>query len=202
MKKYCFALLLSCITACPAIAETTSRDFQMNRPTIDLITTPEYSVNFGPKNKRAPEQREWLEVEVSFDWQPSDKELRFLDELTVNYFILLNDNRDPRKNTLLTGTVVHTLVGQGKQLKSVMYVSPRALQKFFDGKTPSTATAAVYNVAATISHNGQVVAESSWKGDDREWWSTFEPVSGHVLNKDQTPFAPLAWDYYEAVKPR
>jgi hypothetical protein len=25
---------------------------------------------------------------------------------------------------------------------------------------------------------------------------------GYVLNKNETPFAPLVWDYYEAIKTR
>jgi hypothetical protein len=45
------------------------------------------------------------------------------------------------------------------------------------------------------------VAEGSWKGKG-QWWSTMQQVNGYVLNKNETPFAPLAWDYYEAIKAR
>jgi hypothetical protein len=29
-----------------------------------------------------------------------------------------------------------------------------------------------------------------------------QQVNGYVLNKNETPFAPLVWDYYEAIKAR
>ena len=53
----------------------------------------------------------------------------------------------------------------------------------------------------TITKQGQLVAEGSWKGKG-QWWSTMQQVNGYVLNKNETPFAPLAWDYYEAIKAR
>jgi hypothetical protein len=84
-------------------------------------------------------------------------------------------------------------------MHSVMYVSPRTLERFFAGKAPNNVTAAVVDVGVTITKQGQLVAEASWKGRG-QWWSNYQQVSGYVLNKSETPFAPLAWDYYEAIK--
>lgn len=204
MKQILSILVLSVALASAAFSQQLSREFSIAQVTPELVITPEYNFNFGPKNKKVAKNKEWLEVEVSFDWQPKAKEPRFLDELTVNYYILLNDNRDPKKNTLLTGSVTHTAIPQEKGMKSVVYVSPRTLERFFEGKTPTTATAAIFNVGVTLTQQGQLVAESSWKGDarSRQWWTGFQQVSGYVLNKNETPFAPLAWDYYEAIKAR
>jgi hypothetical protein len=84
-------------------------------------------------------------------------------------------------------------------MNSVMYVSPRTLERFFGGKTPNNITAAVVDVGVTITKQGQLVAEASWQGRG-QWWLNYQQVSGYVLNKSETPFAPLAWDYYEAIK--
>ncbi len=35
-----------------------------------------------------------------------------------------------------------------------------------------------------------------------QWFARFTALSGLVLSKDQTPFAPLYWDRYEQMKPR
>jgi len=86
-------------------------------------------------------------------------------------------------------------------MNSVMYISPRTLERFFDGKAPGTAASALVDVGVTITKQGQLVAEKSWKGKG-QWWSSLEQVNGYVLNKNETPFAPLAWDYYEAIKAR
>jgi hypothetical protein len=202
MKATILTLLLSLCISALADAQSVSEEFSVGKPVIDFVTTPEYSVNFGPKNKKVGKNKQWLEVEASFDWHPKLKEPLYLDELTINYYILLNNHRDAKKNTLLTGSVVHTSIPQSKGLKSVMYVSPRALERFFEGKVPATAAMSVFNIGITVTHNGAVVAENSWKGPESEsrWWTSFTEVPGYVLNKNETPFAPLVWDYYEAIK--
>lgn len=179
-----------------------NNDFQIVSITPSLVTTPEYSINYGPKNKKVPKNKDFLELEVSFDWQPRAKEPKFLDDLTLNYYVLLsNKSKEYPKGVLLTGSVTHTAIPQARGLNSVMYVSPRTLERFFDGKAPNTVNATVVDVGVTITKQGQLVAEKSWKGKG-QWWSTLQQVSGYVLNKNETPFAPLAWDYYEAIKTR
>lgn len=201
MNKIVTSLLLAAGTLSIATAQP-AKDFQILKITPDLATTPEYNFAFGPKNKKVQKNKDWLEVEVSFEWQPRDQKPEFLDELTFNYFILLNNkSRENPGGTLLTGTVTHVAIPQAKGLNSVMYVSPRTLERFFEGKIPSTASSAITDVGVTITKQGQTVAEASWKGRG-QWWSALQQVSGYVLNKNDTPFAPLAWDYYEAIKAR
>jgi hypothetical protein len=72
----------------------------------------------------------------------------------------------------------------------------------FDGKLPANADQAVHDIGVTLSKQGQVVATTSWKSKTGEWWPSFQQTPGFVLSKNETPFAPLAWDYYEAVKPK
>mgnify|MGYP007114273670 FL=1 len=85
-------------------------------------------------------------------------------------------------------------------MHSVVYVSPRTLERFFGGRVPGTAGAAVAAVAVTITNQGQIVAENVGGTFKSQWWTSFQQTSGYVLNKNQTPFAPLAWDYYESIK--
>jgi hypothetical protein len=202
MKQLSLLSLFAALAVPTAMAQPVNTEFNIVKITPDLVTTPEYSVNFGPKNKKVARNKEFLEVEVSFDWQPKNPKPEFLDELTFNYYILLNNkNRENPKGTLLTGSVTHIAIPQAKAMNSVMYVSPRTLERFFEGKSPTTASAAVIDVGVTITKQGQLVAEASWKGRG-QWWSELQQVSGYVLNKSETPFAPLAWDYYEAIKTR
>lgn len=168
-----------------------------------FLSSPTYSgVQY---DKRGTKARQWLEVEVTFDYAPKKKDEKYASEVTVSYYILLNNadvNKD-RKPTLLTGTVTHvdvpSLAVGGKGLHSVAYVSPRTLERFFDGKAPGTLAQAVRDVGVTISAGGQLGAEKSWKGKG-QWWPQYQAVSGSVLNKNETPFAPLQWDYYEVIK--
>ncbi len=197
--------LLACAllaSALSAQAQQANTDFKITKITPDLVTTADYTYSFGPKNKKVAKNKDFLELEVSFDWQPRSKDPAFLDDLTLNYYVLLNNkSKEHPQGTLLTGSVTHAAIPQGKGMNSVMYVSPRTLERFFGGKSPTTATAAVVDVGVTITKQGATVAEGSWKGRG-QWWSTLQQVTGYVLNKNETPFAPLAWDYYEAIKAR
>ena len=86
----------------------------------------------------------------------------------------------------------------GRDLFSVMYVSPRSISRIMDNK-PVT-NVAIQNAAVQILKGGQVVAEKSMKGTG-QWWTQGQSLTGLLINKNETPFAPLYWDRYEAIKP-
>ena len=148
----------------------------------------------------------WLEVEVTFE--RTAKEPKFADELTFNYYVLLKNERitEDKKPTMLTASIIHVNVPQEKGLHSVAYVSPKALAALFDGKTPVNAQQTVTDVGVTISGKNGLLAIATSKGTvkgDKGWWDNtalYTPKTGMLLNKNETPFAPLEWDYYEAVK--
>lgn len=167
----------------------------------ELIKTPDYSFSMGPSGKKTP-AKDWLAIDVSFDWQPRNSPVQFIDELTFTYYILLNNkSQEFPQGTLLVGQVTHVAIPIQKGMNSVMYVSPRTLERFFGGKSPSTSRAAIQNVGVTVSRQGQMVAANSLQAADQPWWQNLQQVQGYVLNKSETPFAPLVWDYYEAIKP-
>jgi hypothetical protein len=113
--------------------------------------------------------------------------------------LLSNKSVAAPQGTLLSGQVTHTAIPVQNDLRSVMYVSPRSLERFFDGKIPSSQDSAIVDIGVTITRQGQIVAEKSLKGSG-EWWPQFQQTPGYLLDKTQTPFAPLYSDYYEAVK--
>jgi hypothetical protein len=90
------------------------------------------------------------------------------------------------------------------ELKTAIYVSPRNLERLFINKpgdrVPSDETSAIVDIGVTISKQGQVIASKSFKAASGIWWPQYQQTPGFLLNKSETPFAPLNWDYYEAVK--
>ena len=178
-------------------------DFKVNKLEVALLDSPTFQAGSYRKTSSGGGVKPvWLEIECSFAW--AAREPLYLDELTVTYYIAL-DKATPKEPTgiVLTGSVVHVNVPQGKDLHSVMYVSPRALEKLFDGKAP-TAVGQVYKDAAVvISYQGKEVASLGLK-QKQPWWTNpaIKPIPGYLLNKSETPFAPLSWDYYESIKPK
>lgn len=209
LKTSLAAIASAILMAAMASAQTKSSDFEITKVLPELVKTPDINFSGGPTGKGKGKGRDFLAVEVIFSWQPRDQKApTHLEEVTVNYYILLNNKGqipdNPTAETLLTGSVTHVSVPQGKDLKSVIYVSPRTLEKFFRGKVPATLNNIVRDAGATIIRDGETVAQGSAKADLRNktpWWAEMPSTDGLLLNKNQTPFAPLIWDHYEEIKP-
>lgn len=204
------AILLTLFAISPSVrAQQAAPNTEVSITKIEsaFVDTPKITAS-GYSKKSPGRPGSWLEVEVTFDRSVLPKEPKYAEELTFNYYILLKNERvtEDKKPTLITGSVVHVHVPQEKGLHSVAFVSPRTLARFFDGKIPANAQQAVTDVGVTVSGKNGLLAISTSKGTvkgDKGWWDNpapYTPVAGALLNKNETPFAPLEWDYYEAIK--
>lgn len=203
-------LLLAALLGTTSHAQIKNSPYTIKKITPELIESP--SINAGSYRKSStggPRQAKWIEVDVEFEREsaerdPKAKRADFVDNLTVNYYILLNNANDTedRKPTLLTGSVTHTDVPADKGLHSSAYVSPSTLSRLFLGRPPTSATQTIIDIGVTISDSSGIVAIDTVKGtvkDDKGWWddtSKLTPLTGRILDKNHTPFANLAWDYY------
>lgn len=223
-RQIALAALSAAALCLPSFAQDASpnTEFRITKIEPAFQPTPDYSgAGYSKKSRGKPS--EWLEIEVTFEWagpknpDPADPKAKYTDDVAVNYFVLLN-NKSPLypKPVLLTGTVNLAKVGPAplKEARSVMFVSPKDLDILFGGRVPGTPSAAVAGIGVSISSGGKVVAAHTTKGsmDPRNptqgWWdlpsadTDLLKVPGVLLDKTQTPFAPLAWDYHELVKPK
>jgi hypothetical protein len=160
-------------------------DFQLTKITRNLITTPQFTYS-GAQQYVTDQRQRWLEVEATFASAPE-----FADELTFKYFILINGK-------LLTGEVTHTNIAAGRENRSVMYVSPHTLARLMGNR--EVAPTAIQNIAVQIVQQGAVKSELSLDRAAPQWFAAIPQVAGFVLNKNETPFAPLYWDRYEQIK--
>ncbi len=192
--------LLVGFSLCSLKAQTTP-EFGISKVEPQLVTTP--SVTYSGATQKATQggAKKWLEIETSFTWQPRTATDKYADDVVVNYYVLLaNKSATAPQGTLLTGQVtLNSIPAKQNDLKSVMYVSPRTLERFFNGATPSSISSAVIAYGATISYKGQVQCEKSVNATG-QWWNQVQQTPGYLLTKGETPFAPLNWDYYEQVK--
>lgn len=173
-----------------------------------LIDSPRISAG-GYSKKAARKAEPWLELEVTFDRVARPDADLYLQELTFNYFVLLKNEgvTVDRKPTLLTGSVTHVMIPAEKGMHSVMFLPPRMLASLFQGKVPQNIQQAVTDFGVTVTGKDGLMALATWKGTvrgDKGWWdnaAAFNTVAGLLRNKDQTPFAPLEWDFHETIKP-
>lgn len=161
-----------------------TREFQITRITKNLISTAEYNYGGGGQYRTNPNDR-WVEVETEFMAAPD-----WTDEITLKYYVLLNGR-------LLTGEVTHVNIVAGSN-RSVMYVVPVALTRFA-GNRPVVPTM-IQNVAVQLLQGGAVKDELSLARTPGQWFAGLSPITGFILNKNETPFAPLYWDRYAQIK--
>ena len=147
----------------------------------EVVKTPEFNLSSGPQKRSRLGQ--WLEVEVEYETKPED-----IDDLTFKFTILV-------EKKLLDGEVTHINIPKGRDHFSVMYVAPRTLEKLTGGK-PLTG-ASIENVWVEVSKQGQILDKQSFRPGVPP---NLPHLPGLVLNKDETPFAPLFYDRYEAIK--
>src|SRR2546429_6208942 len=135
--------ILICVVvflAYAAAAQTRgASEFQITKITKNLISAPQFTYT-GAEQYQTNQRDRWLEVEVEFSAAPE-----FTDELTFKYYILINGK-------LLTGDVTHTNIAAGRENRSVMYVSPRALARFNANRPITPVT--VQNIAVQIVQQG------------------------------------------------
>lgn len=184
-KRGWIAALAFTVGLCGSLEGQGRSEFQITKITKNLITAPQYTFT-GAEQYQTDQRERWLEVEVEFMATP-----QWTDELTLRYYILFNGK-------LLTGDVTHTNIASGRGNRSVMYVSPRSLARFGSGQVVTANS--FQNIGVQIVREGAVKDEQSLARAPLQWFSTLPQVSGFVLNKNETPFAPLYWDRYEQIK--
>jgi hypothetical protein len=205
IKKLLPVAAIIVATTLHAQAQVPQSGLEITKISATFEKSPEFNLGIGPEPRKA-NSKDWLWIEAEFTYTPRDRNAPpFLDELRFTYYVLLNNaSRENPNGTLLTGSVDHVAISPGKGLHSAMFVSPRTLERFFGGKAPTSENTATVAIGVTISRQGQLVAElSNGKGQGRpQWWSTMQQTPGYLLNKNETPFLPLFWDYFEAIKAR
>jgi len=192
-------LIFFAITLSSASAQLNS-EFQIRKISPSIISTPTLNYVTGPV--KPSRSKNWMELEVTFEWHPRSSVEKFADDVMVNYYVLMTEKSvDSPNGTLLTGqvTLVSVPAKTSTPRRTVMYLSHRTMQHFSGGKDHYSPQSVLNNIGVTISYHGKVVAEKSLNGSG-EWWKNYQPVTGYLVSKEMSPFAPLFSDYYEDVK--
>ncbi|MEI6871072.1 MAG: Amuc_1102 family pilus-like protein [Verrucomicrobiota bacterium] len=183
-------------------AQAAGRRIENVQPKINLIGSPEILANIKgaqAKKPRIPGPGEpapiWLEFETDFD--SADE----FPELTVKCSLLLQMGQ---RMKLVEGEVTLVDVAKGKDRHTVLYISPKSLNKLAENKPFTMTMVRAFWVellvqgetfGAQFKSVGGLTYEQISKEKDR-----LDKSSDLMLGKAQTPFAPLFWDYYEAAK--
>jgi hypothetical protein len=148
----------------------------------EVVKTPEFTLKSG--SEKRSKLGDWLEIEVEYETKAEE-----IDELTFQFTVML-------ENKLLDGQVTYITIPKGRDHYAVVYIAPRTLEKLTGGK-PFTA-ANIQNVWVIVTKSGQNLDQAAVKNVAIP---NLPHTNGLILNKSETPFAPLYFDRYEAIKP-
>jgi hypothetical protein len=188
MKALFRTLLLLTLLALPSFgwAHGPAGGFQITKIDKNLITAPQYSY-IGGEQITTNQRDLWLSIDTEFT-----STLEVADDVVFKYFVLIGGK-------VLTGEVTHTNILAGRGLRSVMFAPPKVLARFNGGR-PLVA-ASIQNIAVQIVQQGAVKEQANLSRASAGWYTSLPQVPGFLLNKNDTPFAPLYWDRYEQIKP-
>jgi hypothetical protein len=177
----------------------TASEFAITKIEPQIVTRP--ALSYSGATQKTAQPKSWLEIEVTFASQSANPVEKYTDDLVINYYVLLSNKTVLfPQGALLTGqTALTSVPAKQNDLKSVIYLSPRSMERLFDGKAPTSTSSAIVDIGVTLTKQGQIVAQKSLKGSG-VWWPQFQQTPGYLLNKSETPFASLNWEYYEQVK--
>ena len=159
---------------------------KLGKPQPSGIKSPEYMIQSGPQKRY--KILTWLEIEVPYDTLIDD-----IPELTFEFVVGIGVGANEK---LLDGNVTYINIPKGRDHYAVMYIPPRTLDKLTAGKTLTQADIA--NVWVTVKSQGATVDLTALKPENIP--TSLPHLPGLILNKNQTPFAPLYYDRYETIK--
>lgn len=163
---------------------------------------PEFALK-GTTDKRF-KAKDWLEIEFEIDVKApkgSTKDVKFLDDVTIKYYVFLQP-ADEKKKVVLMADVSYVNVPVDETIHSVVYLSNATLYNISGDKLVHKGLITYYGAEAFF--NGKPAGSiASMKIANAPWWENpnLPPVqTGRLLPKHKTPFAPLWYDYYMEEK--
>ena len=180
-----FGLIM--MATAPAVFSQSSALFEIRNIRQQPVNAPTYG-GAGELGGRPPTLwQQWLKIEVQFDSKPE-----WADDVQVKYYVLLTDQGNSK---YFSGEITHMNVARGQHY-SAMFMQPNSVKRYSNGQYAV--------VTARVFYNGAVVStrtEAQGKSVPASWWEKYTPIMGCLLPPQETPWAPVADERFEAVKP-
>jgi len=157
--------------------------------------TPNYQDHSAPQ---ATSKYSWLQIMVEYTAEGGRD--GWIDEVSLEWHVLVQG----RRTLLLHKTVSYVDVESGKH-RAVVYIRPAIIRRYGKNRRISKRDVHVY-VLARVNGVGSSYATYPRERIRSKWWEAKPPRvmlrPGELKSRDETPFAPLDYDYYEQLKPR
>jgi len=168
-------------------------------PDINTLETPDFGQVQG--SNRRGKSKSWMEFDVPLEFETTNNEEHFVDEVTVDWYVAI---KDPKSSSflLLEKSVDYVNFPTKEEISVSVYLSPASI-KILTGKD-RVSKSDVRAVAAVVSVNGREMGLSS-SMSEANWWdspSLLKSSLVELMSKDETPFKFHWWDQYGEIKSR
>jgi len=150
------------------------------------IRTPEIK---NDANEPQAQVKDWARISVQYE---TDAE--WIDELEFRYTVVVKNPKlnGPSAFTMFPATVTYVDIPKGKRHLSTVFLRPNTIERY----------GFVEWAGVKVYIRGEQVAVAQMPDDQRPWTISYKTKEGVLLNRSQTPFALVAIDNYEAIKPK
>ena len=176
-----------------------------DKPTFEDLQSPQFSTPGKQKNFKP---KDWLEVEAKINIAGgAASKGKVCERLLVKWYIAVKNPERASYFLLLTKDIEYMNIPYDEDLRVSVYLSPISIKRLTGTDRPGKNS--VEAVGYEVLVNGVKVAEETSSGRFKVgWWNNpGEKVSKNdtvpLLNKNETPFRAMWWDYYaEVSEPR
>ena len=177
-----------------------------------FVDTPIYKVMNVPE--KPWKQKKWIQIEVEFTTASAKRDGESLDNVTVEYELLLPTDDPKNPFALLSGKASYWAFAlDGGTHHLVAFVPPRIVEKFTAMKSIKNADAKKFDVKVEFKMNGALIGAgySQSKGTtlqatakkfaDTNTSLSLQRQKDGILGQDKTPWAYLNYEHYEQANP-
>ncbi|MFH1970405.1 MAG: Amuc_1102 family pilus-like protein [Verrucomicrobiota bacterium] len=150
------------------------------------VKTPEFR---SDANEPQAQAKDWARILVQYETDTD-----WTDELEFRYMVLVKHSKTSAF-TMFPGTVTYIDIPKGKRHTSTVFLRPTTLERYGNVEWAG--------VKIYLKGKDTPVAVMQMPENDlRPWTASVTTKAGVLLNRAQTPFAQVAIDNYETIKPK
>lgn len=195
-----FSITVSAFIAALSVGSATGQAAKVlgDKPSFDDIPSPE----FGGVKSKAFKPKDWLEIEAKLNISLSpEPPTKTCDKITVKWYIAVKNAEKSGTFLLFTKDIDYVNVPVSEEIYCSVYLSPSSIKRLTGADRAGKS--AVEYVGYEVLINGEKVAQETSKGKPGWWAVASDKISRSdkvpLLNKAETPFAPMWWDRYAEV---
>jgi len=149
------------------------------------VKTPKFN---NDANEPQAKAENWARISVQYE-----TDVEWTDALEFRYMVLV---KHPKTSafSMFPVAVTYIDIPKGKRHTSTVFLRPNTLKRYGNVEWAG--------VKIYLKGKDAPVAVAQMPNDPRPWTAKFTTKAGVLLNRDQTPFAQVAIDNYETIKPK